>query len=100
MPKLTKYQNSKRVNDVVQSIIIRKNVTPQKAVKIVQDLGFNTYDIDVTKNFYRFRQFNPGLKKNPKYLEPMIKLKYYLSTKNANEKDMEWIEEYLLVYNE
>jgi hypothetical protein len=40
------------------------------------------------------------LKKNPKYLEPMIKLKYYLSTKNANEKDMEWIEKYLLVYNE
>jgi hypothetical protein len=40
------------------------------------------------------------MKKNPKYLEPMIKLKHYLSTKNANEKDLEWIEKYLLVYNE
>lgn len=41
------------------------------------------------------------LKKNPKYLEPMLKLKYYLSKKEYNEKDMEIIENYLdVLYNE
>jgi len=35
------------------------------------------------------------LKKNPKYLDPIIKLKQYLSTKDSNEKDIEWIEKYL-----
>lgn len=41
------------------------------------------------------------LKKNPKYLDPMIKLKYYLTKKDYNEKDMEIIENYLTVlYNE
>jgi|TARA_B110000261_G_C13006751_1_gene326454 hypothetical protein len=37
------------------------------------------------------------LKKNPRYLDPLIKLKYYLSTKYANEKDMELIEKYLTI---
>lgn len=41
------------------------------------------------------------LKKNPKYLEPMLKLKYYLTKKEYNEKDMEIIENYLdVLYNE
>ena len=35
------------------------------------------------------------LKKNPRYLDPLKKLKEYLSTKEHNEKDMEWIEKYL-----
>ena len=42
---------------------------------------------------------NYELKKNPKYLEPIQKLKYYLSKKEANEKDIELIEKYLSVDN-
>lgn len=38
---------------------------------------------------------NYELKKNPKYLEPIHKLKYYLSKKDATEKDIEIIEKYL-----
>jgi len=41
------------------------------------------------------------IKKNPKYLEPILKLKYYLSNKDYNKKDMEIIENYLnAIYNE
>ena len=35
---------------------------------------------------------NYELKQNPKYLEPIHKLKYYLSKKDATEKDIEIIE--------
>jgi len=40
-----------------------------------------------------------NLKKDPKYLDPLIKLKSYLSDKVANEKDLELIDQYLIVVN-
>jgi len=44
---------------------------------------------------------NYEIKKNQKYLEPILKLKYYLSNKGYNKKDMEIIENYLNpIYNE
>lgn len=67
MPKLTKAQNAKRINDSVQSILIRNSIPVNDAIDLVNDLGFNVFNVDKTKNFYRFRQFNPGLKKNPNY---------------------------------
>lgn len=42
---------------------------------------------------------NYEVKKNPKYLEPIHKLKYYLSKKDATEKDIEIIEKYLSLGN-
>ena len=42
---------------------------------------------------------NYKLKNDPKYLEPIYKLKYYLSNKEPNEKDIELIEKYLSLTN-
>lgn len=50
-----------RKNNHVQSIIIDKNMYSLKeANKLILDLGYYIYDIRETKNFYRYRQFNPS----------------------------------------
>lgn len=61
MPKLLKKQEKLRKNDNVQSILIPKTYSLQYVCPIVLSLGYNCFDIDETKNFYRIRQFNPGM---------------------------------------
>ena len=76
MPKLTEKQNKSRVNNKVQSVLISRNYDrfgssdPTPDIEdIIDMLGYNIYFVDVDKEYYRVRQFNPGsFRKNPKYM--------------------------------
>lgn len=67
MPRLLKKQEKLRKNDYVQSILIPKKYGLENTCAIVKALGYNCFYIDVTKNYYRIRQFNPGLYGRDKY---------------------------------
>lgn len=61
MPKLSKYQESLRKNDKVQSLLFDKNMyTLEDVCPIVKFLGYNCFYIDETDKKYRVRQFNPA----------------------------------------
>lgn len=66
--KLTKKQENSRLNDSVQSILVDKRYGLEKVCPIILMLGYNCIYIDEEKNYYRVRQFNPGLHKKPKYI--------------------------------
>ncbi len=62
MPTLTKYQNDMRKNDHVQSILFsNKYYNIESSCAMARHLGYNCFYVDTTKNYYRVRQFNPGL---------------------------------------
>lgn len=68
MPELTKYQESLRKNDQVQSLLFDKRKYQIGDVcKIARYLGYPCSYIDEKKSQYRVRQFNPGLHHNPGY---------------------------------
>ena len=67
MPKLLKKQEKSRKNDYVQSILVPRHYGLENVCPIMLTLGYNCFYIDETKNYYRVRQFNPGLHDNPKY---------------------------------
>lgn len=69
MPKLTQYQESMRINNHVQSVLLSKdNYSLADVCVVVNAIGFNCFYVDDKIRFYRVRQFNPGsLRKNPKY---------------------------------
>jgi hypothetical protein len=47
----------------IQSVLFDKNkYSRQQAIQWLEDHGFQHYKIDVTKRYYRFRQFNPNYK--------------------------------------
>jgi len=50
----------------VQSVIFNKNkFTLKSATKWIMNHGYTIGRVDITKNYFRFRQFNPH--KNKKY---------------------------------
>ena len=61
------------------------------------EMSIEDYNRETHKCLMDILKYN--LKKDPKYLDPLIKLKSYLSDKVANEKDLELIEQYLIVVN-
>jgi len=57
-----------RVDNHVQSILVDSRLYEIADVyPIVRALGYNCFYIDLRGNHYRVRQFNPSLRKNPKY---------------------------------
>lgn len=77
--QLLKKQEKLRKNDDVQSILVPIEYGLELACPIVISLGYNCFYIDETKNYYRIRQFNPGLHKKPKY--KTVKDDYYSGVK-------------------
>ena len=67
MPKLLKKQEKLRKNNSVQSILVPMEYGLEMVYPIVLSLGYNCFYVDETKNYYRVRQFNPGLHNKPKY---------------------------------
>lgn len=68
MSMLTKEQESLRKNDNVQSVLFDKKYYRLNEVCIVvRLLGYNCFYIDETDNYFRVRQFNPGLHNRPRY---------------------------------
>jgi hypothetical protein len=50
-----------RKNDLVQSVLINKKLYSLKdAKKILREMEYYNYGVRETKNFFRFRQFNPN----------------------------------------
>lgn len=65
--KLLKKQEKLRKNDHVQSILVPKHYGIENVCPIVLKLGMNCFYIDETQNYFRVRQFNPGLYDRKKY---------------------------------
>lgn len=68
MPELNAEQNSMRKNNDVQSILFSRRMYDIGDVcAFSRALGYNCTYVDTTKNYYRVRQFNPGLHPAPRY---------------------------------
>lgn len=64
---------------VIQSVLINREYFPKisEAVDKLQNLGYSSkMGVDITKKYYRFRQFNPDVKRThyTREIEPGIKL--------------------------
>lgn len=65
MPILTENQNSLRINNNVQSVLVSKFYNLNSAYRIIKELGYNTFGFhDDGGDYFRFRQFNPGSFRN------------------------------------
>lgn len=71
---LTTRQEQQRKNDRVQSVLISRDYRIEDVRDIIDLLGYNLFNIDITKNYYRVRQFNPGLHTKPRYKTVKCKL--------------------------
>lgn len=68
MPELTREQESLRKNDKVQSVLFDKKIyNLNQVAQILKFLKYNMFYVDETANYYRIRQFNPGLHNYPRY---------------------------------
>jgi hypothetical protein len=55
----------------IQSVLLsRRYFTMQQAFQWIRDHGFKAKKVDVTKNYYRFRQFNPSRLKQYRIIKP------------------------------
>lgn len=54
----------KKKNNKVQSILVSKSkYSSAQAKKIIKSDGYHTFSQDETKNYYKFRQFDPNKNK-------------------------------------
>jgi hypothetical protein len=67
------------MTEIIQSILISKNVNIHDAIKWILQHDYKALKIDITDNFYRFRQVNPNKLKG-----------YHFITKKIN-KDISFI---------
>lgn len=60
MPKISERRSNQRRDDNVQSVLISRTYDFRDIEDILDMLGFNYNPVDITKDYYRIRQFNPG----------------------------------------
>ena len=73
-------------NYKIQSVLINNNIyTLDEATQWIKDNKFKIKQIDITDNYYRFRQLNP------KYIERLGYNKYITKKLHPNNNDIELI---------
>jgi hypothetical protein len=61
-------------NGVIQSILFNKHIyTKKQALDFLKHHGYNHNKIDITPNFYRFRQIDPEYLQNLGYMRVINK---------------------------
>ncbi len=56
--------NTPKKNSTIQAVLIDKNIlTLNEAKKLLELIGYNDNGVRITKNYYRYRQFNPAKNK-------------------------------------
>lgn len=70
MPKLL--DDSNRKNNHVQSILVSNSYAFSDLRNLIKLLGYNYNKPDVTKNYYRIRQFNPTDGKKYRIIESKL----------------------------
>ena len=59
-----KVLSASRKSNIQSVLISRQYYTKQKAIEWIINNNFKYYKLDITKNYYRFRQFDPLQNKN------------------------------------